>query len=134
MAVRIKIKEARIDEMAQIGITRGLEIRVWTNDPGNIPHVHVRDSATGGKKLDACVRLDKAAYFKHGPHQDELNVSQRKTFDAFMRKPLKDDPFPNNYEYAVYEWNRNNSKAKISIEKDADGLMPIPDYTQIAEK
>lgn len=134
MAARIKIREARIDEMAQIGAVKGLDIKVWTNDPGSTPHVHIRDSATGGKKLDACVRLDRAAYFKHGPHQGELNASQRKAFDTFMRKPLEDDPFPNNYEYAVYEWNRNNSKVKISVKKGDNGLMTIPDYTQIAEK
>ena len=124
MGLIIKVDESRLDEMAQIGVLDDRYIvRIWTNDPGFIPHIHITDKSTGGKLLDACVRLDKSAYFKHGCHTDSLNANQRKALDAFMRKELENDYFPNNYEYAVYEWNRNNSSTLIEPDKGADGKI-----------
>lgn len=135
MALKIRLNEQRLDEMAQIGVIGSKYIvRVWTNDPGHIPHIHIIDSDTNGRKLDACVRLDKSAYFKHGAHTDTLNASQRKMLDAFMREELKDDYFPNNYEYAVYEWNRNNSGTRVMLERDSNNRIVVPDYKYISDK
>ena len=48
--------------MARIGYTSDrIEIQIYTDDPGNIPHLHFKSDT-----LDRCIRLDKAEYFPHG--------------------------------------------------------------------
>ena len=34
-------------------------------DEGEIPHMHIWDDETDGKKIHTCVRLDKIEYFRH---------------------------------------------------------------------
>ena len=139
MALRIKLNTSRtvyerhLHEMARVGFADDLIVWVWTDDPGYIPHVHVVDRETKGERLDACIRLDSPAYFKHGTHTDELNASQRKEFHRFMHQPAKNGLFRTNYEYAVMLWNDNNSEVSVTAKTDNAGNTIVPDYSEIAE-
>lgn len=139
MALKIKVSnnefvyESHLDEMARVGISDGLIVLVWTDDPGYIPHVHVIDASTKGKRLNTCVRLDKSAYFKHGSHTDTLNSAQRKEFDDFMNSKPKNGRFGSNYEYACVLWNDNNSSVELELPLDDNGNVVVPNYRDISE-
>ena len=122
-------KSAQLNEMARVGYINGeLEVYVWTDDPGNIPHVHVRDTNSKGNDFETCVKLNTNEYFLHGHHKDKFNSKQRKAFAEFMEaKPLK-GPYKTNYELAVSMWELNNSSAEVKINKDYLGNVIIPDY------
>ena len=130
------IQERDISEMARVGYSgkNSLEISVWTNDGGEIPHVHVRNGEPLGKStcINLCIQLEKAMYFTHGEYNGMLNASQRKDFNDFMHKPHKTGKFDSNYEYAVFLWNDNNSSHNIELKRDSDGKVIIPDYREIA--
>lgn len=126
-----EMMENALFEMARIGYmsiknkTNAYEIYIRTNDPGNIPHVHVRDADTQGKKFEACVKLEVAEYFPHGgKYEDKFNSKERKSFDEFMNK-YEEDFNMTNYEYCLREWNRNNSQHKIPLN------ISKPDYTKL---
>ena len=53
-----------LQEMARIGYVDNLELIIWTDDPGNIPHFHIRDRSTKGEKFNCCIRIDKAEYLE----------------------------------------------------------------------
>ena len=118
-------------EMARIGYADNLEIYVLTDDPGFIPHIHIRDRETKGEVFDACVRLDSPNYFSHGHHNDKLNSKQKKLLNDFLHTAPSNGRFSTNYEYAVILWNDNNSKENITIKRDSKGNIIIPDYTKL---
>lgn len=125
-------KKMRLNEMARVGIMANIyDVVVYTDDMGNIPHLHILDSATRGEDFDCCVRLGENRYFKHGRHQDELNVKQRKLFNEFMNQPCKSPKYRNNYEFAVEMWNVNNSNSYVQIVEDENGDIIVPDYNEI---
>lgn len=123
-------------EMARVGfISSGnkqitFDVFVRTDDPGNVPHVHIQSK---NKKFKTCIRLDTNQYFLHGEWRDTFNTKQCKLFNNFMRS-YKDTSLGFNitiYEYAVAMWNDNNSKRKLSITNDKDNNIIIPDYSSI---
>lgn len=120
-----------INEMARVGYMGDMDVVVYTDDPGYIPHVHVIDRATRGQEFDACVMLEDNRYFSHGNHTDIFNSKQRKTFDTFMHEPCRSPRYANNYELAVSMWNLNNSDTYIIPKTDSEGDTIIPDYLTI---
>ena len=46
-------------------------------DEGEIPHMHIWDDETDGKKIHTCVRLDKIEYFRHTGKEDILTPKQK---------------------------------------------------------
>lgn len=125
---------ARLDEMARVGFIGGdMEVYVWTDDDGYVPHVHVRDKATRGKEFETCIILETNAYFLHGHYNDVFNAAARKAFNNFMHAPCQNIKYENNYEYAIDMWNGNNSKTNISPKYDDYGHIIVPDYTTIEE-
>ena len=120
-----------LTEMARVGFLDELEICVYTDDPGNIPHVHIRDVATRGKLFDACVKLEYPEYFDHGCHTDTLNAKQKRQLDEFMNAVPAKGVFKTNYEKAVYMWNDNNSAKDVEFEYYDDGRVIVPDYTTL---
>lgn len=118
-------------EMAKLGEIDALALIIWTRDPGNIPHIHIVDVGTEGDKFDCCIRLDKAEYFKHGSHQDKLNSKQRKSIALFMRSKIDEDADITNYEFAVRSWNTNNPDRKLTLKRDENKNILIPDYTKL---
>lgn len=110
-------------EMAQIGTFGKYTIIVWTNDPGNIPHFHVIDSATRGNSFNTCIKIESAEYFHHEGKEDTLNTKERKELLKFLNS--KDKWGEQNWVVLLKEWERNNSKTSIDIN------LPIPDYTKL---
>ena len=116
-----------INEMTRIGYVGKFEIIVYTDDPGNIPHVHVIDASTRGQEFDSCVKLESAEYFPHGgKHTDKFNSKQRKDFNTFMSSKPGNNRYKTYYEYACSMWNDNNSKYVI------DESNAQPNYTNLA--
>lgn len=110
-------------EMAQIGTFGKYTIIVWTNDPGNIPHFHVVDSATRGNSFNTCIKIESPEYFHHEGKEDTLNTKERKELLKFLNS--KDKWGEQNWVVLLKEWERNNSKTSIDIN------LPIPDYTKL---
>ena len=125
-------KRELLNEMARVGYMgkkNEFEIYVRTDDPGHIPHFHLRDSSTQGQVFETCVELKSNKYFHHGSYDDVLNSSQRKELAKFMESP--NEYFPNNYMATVYAWNSNNSCEKVVPNKDDNGNVIIPNYRNI---
>lgn len=127
----IPVYEQHLCEMARVGFADDLIVWVWTDDPGYVPHVHVVDRATKGRNLDVCVRLDRVAYFSHGNHDDKFSAAQRKAFNEFMHLTPRNGLTGTNYEYAVALWNDNNSSVTVSLSRDDEGNVFIPDYSTL---
>lgn len=126
----------RIEDMARIGWLepQKIDVYVYTDDPGQIPHIHIRTYRKGLQQkkgdIDCCVMLEEARYFNHGSQQDELNSSLRKKLNDFMHSIDSEDNITF-YELACKEWNRNNSDVRVKVKKDEEGNVIIPDYTTI---
>lgn len=120
-----------INEMARVGFMDDMDVVVYTDDPGYIPHVHIIDNATRGQEFDACVMIEDNRYFSHGNHTDVFNSKQRKSFDNFMHEPCRSPKYKNNYELAISMWNLNNSDAYVIPKTDNNGETIIPNYTTI---
>ena len=118
--------------MSRVGYipTKGktLEIYVNSDDPGKLPHFHVRNKDDWGE-FHTCVRIDCAEYFKHGSKTDSFNSREKKALQDFMNSYPKKKLFTeggtrmNNWEYITMLWNDNNSDVEI----DEDTIQP--DYT-----
>jgi hypothetical protein len=127
-----KFEDNRLDEMARVGFLSGeVEVYVHTDDGGNIPHVHIRDTATRGLQFETCVSLIKSAYFLHGHYRDTMNNNMARDFAVFMESPSRNKKYKSNYEYAVDMWNDNNSNTCITPQYDENGNMIIPNYRKL---
>lgn len=116
-------------EMARVGTMNSLEIIVWTNDPGNIPHIHIRDSNTHGNKFNCCVRLDKAEYFTHTGKENKLNSKQIKALIDFFNKETSTAGFKlTNWVKTLLYWNDNNSNIELDLSAE------MPDYMLLKGK
>ena len=125
-----------IEGMSRVGTVsmRGAtyEIFVCTNDPGKIPHFHLRD-IDDWSKFHTYIRIDKAEYFHHGNKQDILNAKEKKQLNDFMqsiskkklRRPGAEPIEITNWEYVCILWDDNNSDVEI-----ADDVVQ-PDYTKL---
>ena len=103
------------------------EIVVWTNDPGQIPHFHIRDANARGKHFDSCIRLDCADYFVHGAHRRKLNSAERKALVAFLASVSpKNKQGSTNWRRVVDEWNRNNSTRTIPVDQTMPNYRTLP--------
>lgn len=113
----------KLDEMARVGFTKNnIEILIYTDDPGKIPHFHFFDR-NKDKDNEGCIRIDKPEYFNHNGKDLKLNSSQRKELIDFLKSDHKGKRFNGtNWEFIVQMWNDNNS----DVEMDED--TPMPDY------
>ena len=111
-------------EMARVGyLNTKLEIYVNTNDPGNIPHFHIRDVSTRGQKFHTCIEIKTNKYFHHTGKEDVLSTKEKKALYNFLNS--KDKYGESNWKVLIKEWNRNNSDMEIDIN------LKTPDYTTI---
>ena len=119
-------------EMARVGFISQspvLEIYVHTDDPGNIPHFHIRDYKKGGKsgtEFHTCIEYQTNKYFHYTGKEDVLNSKLRKMLCDFLKRTEEDED-ESNWNILIKEWNRNNSNAKIPTN------LPMPDYTTIED-
>ena len=72
------------------GEFNGYYVYVNSKDAGNIPHFHMKDIETDGKKFHTCIQLDKNNYFLHEGKTSIINDgSLRKDLNSFLkRKPV----------------------------------------------
>ena len=112
-----------------VGTTNTIEVYVWTNDPGKVPHFHVRKYGKNGHyEWETCIRYDSADYFLHGRHKDKLPDKKiAKQLDEMLRQV---NPKLRNqttfWQSCIDQWNLNNS----DVELDPD--IEQPDYTQLS--
>lgn len=106
------------------GDESNLEVYVNTDDGGNIPHFHIRDTHNWNE-FHSCIRLDKAEYFLHEGKEDVLSSKQKKILQKFMKSKVTNikyaSRFENNWELACFLWDINNSDKEV---KDVEQ----PDY------
>ncbi len=119
-------------EMARVGFISQspiLEVYVNTDDPGNIPHFHIRDykkDGISGNEFHTCIEYRTNKYFHHNGKEDVLNSKLRKILCDFLKR-TNEDEVESNWNILIKEWNRNNSNAKIPTN------LPMPDYTTIVD-
>lgn len=124
----------RIDEMARIGFLEKTtpckyEIYVMTDDPGKIPHFHIRDYKKGGrsgKEFHTCIDLTQPKYFHHPGKQDELNRKQLRELVDFLTSKYKGRE-ETNWQHVIDAWNDNNSDVELDIHSK------IPNYVDIED-
>ena len=115
-------------EYARVGfINDAMEVYVMTDDPGHIPHFHLRDVKTRGEEFDTCIEITKPKYFLHGHHNDTLNAKGKKALAEFMEAKCPNSKYENNYELTVDMWNLNNSSINVSYERGQE----IPNYRNL---
>lgn len=115
-----------LDEMALVGVTdSNIEIYIYTNDGGKIPHFHFRD-LDKNRDNEGAIKLTSAEYFKHGKYKAELNSKQRKDLVEFLMSKRHNKRYSGtNWNYIVDMWNDNNSD--VYLDEDTE----MPDYRNI---
>ena len=105
-----------------------LKVFVCGNENFVIPHMHIWDDETNGKKIHACIRLDKIGYFCHTGKEDILTPKQKKYLVAFLKEKSKNKRYKTNWEYALSMWNDNNTD-----KPQVDETSEVLDYTQLKD-
>ena len=111
-------------------------IYVNSDDSGNIPHFHMKDTNTDGKKFHTCIQLTKNNYFLHEGKTKVISSSKiRKELCKLLKsKPTKIPkeiqhikPLPKTvWEMMCYLWNTSYRSQYINLK-----TTKIPDYTII---
>ena len=98
------------------------------SDEGEIPHMHIWDDETDGKKMHTCVCLNQIEYFHHTGKEDILTPKQKKYLVAFLKEECKNKRYKTNWEYALSMWNDNNTD-KTQVDETSEVL----DYTKLKD-
>lgn len=112
-----------VNEMANMGTTRGgITIKVYSGE-GPIPHLHfIIDENHQG-----CLQLEQAEYFNHGQYTATLNANQLKDVIRFLSSSAAAHGFNpgwSKYVDCCSEWNKNNPQYAMSRQE-------MPDYSTI---
>ena len=99
-----------ITNVARIGIMAEGKYSVYvkTDDELHIPHVHIWDNATNGRKFDCCIALADYQCLPHGRSTDSMPAELLAIFSDFMRQPCRNPHHKSNQEYALEMWLDNN--------------------------
>lgn len=104
----------------------GIVVSVYPKE-GVVPHLHVKSPKI---KSDACIKIGKCEYFRHGGHQGTLNNTQAQIVDTILRLPNNDDSSITNYDHAVLSWQ--SAHPDWESKQTAEWLRnPQPDYSLI---
>ena len=121
-----EIDDNMLMEMATIGYIGKFKVFVC-GDEGEIPHMHIWDDETNGKKMHTCVCLNKIEYFHHTGKEGVLTPKQKKFLVDFLKDECKKNKrYKTNWEYALSMWNDNNTN-KTQVDETSEVL----DYTQL---
>lgn len=94
---------------------------------GEVPHMHIWDDDTNGKRIHTCVCLSKIEYFYHDGNEDVLTPEQKESLVSFLKDECKKNKrYKTNWEYALSMWNDNNTD-KTQVDETSDVL----DYTKL---
>ena len=106
-----------------------LKVFVCGNKDFAIPHMHIWDDETDGKKIHTCVCLDKIENFHHTGKEDILTPKQKKYLVDFLKEECKKNKrYKTNWEYALSMWNDNNTD-KTQVDETSEVL----DYTKLKD-
>ena len=105
-----------------------LKVFVCGNEDFVIPYMHIWDDEIKGKKIHACIRLDKIGYFRHTGKEDILTPKQKKYLVAFLKEESKNKRYKTNWEYVLSMWNDNNTD-----KPQVDETSEVLDYTQLKD-
>lgn len=108
--------------------TKSVEVYVHTDDPGKVPHFHVRKKGNGRFEWGVCIRYDSCDYFSHERYRGKLPSKKNvKELDSMLRTiDIRDRGRRTFWEKCVDGWNDNNS----DIELDLD--IEQPDYSELS--
>lgn len=115
--MKFKLKtglNVKLWELARVGILDEYEIYIHIDDPGKIPHFHIWDYSTRGKKFHTCIRIDSPKYFHHTGKEDILNSKDKKDLCEFLQSKPRNKRFNTYWELLVDTWNLNNSDIEIN--------------------
>ena len=120
----------RLEEIAkigaidtQVGKTGSYEIWIYTNDPGDKPHFHIKNAQTG---FSSCILICKPEYFEHEGKEDKLNHKLKKSLVYFLNSKNKRKS-RTNWEFLCDSWEANNS----TMELPDDIYENMPDYMKL---
>jgi len=120
------------NERACIGYINEQEYEVFVNtdDEGYIPHFHIRSNDKHVKWFETSIRYDSPQYFFHEGKEEYLDSQEREMLNDFFKQKVKSKKFREftNWQLAIFEWNKNNSKMQL------DEDLPIPDYKLLPSK
>lgn len=114
-----------------------IEVVMYDENEGQIPHVHVYHDKTKDKRNCSVVRLDKAEYSTHHGEPVKLNKQQKRQFvqvmstvwpKHFVETSTGVRP-ATGYEYCVTTWAdafEHGSYDKFKL--DENGVPVMPDY------
>ena len=101
--------------------TDNLEIWVYPNDNGKIPHFHVKRDG----KPDACIMIMDNQYFTHGSHTGTLNKNEAGLLNNWLSQIVKKTG-TTMWTVIRDDWNANDERgAKVPIS------VAQPDYSYI---
>lgn len=115
-----------------------MEVWLFPKDKGNLPHFHIKDSNSHGKRLHTCIQLRKNNYFLHeGKMKIITDGHKRHLIDLWLSaKPDRYDlhkfldnykgKVPNNWYMLCLMWNKTERQQYVDLEK-----VTKPDYTTI---
>ena len=112
-----------VNEVANMGTTRGgITIKVFSGE-GQIPHLHfIIDENHQG-----CLMLERAEYFTHGHYTATLNAQQLSDVITFLNSSAASHGFDHGwtkYVECCNEWNKNNPQFAMNRQE-------MPDYSII---
>ncbi len=102
-----------IKDVARIGMLAGGEYSVYvkTDDELQIPHIHIWDNATNGKKFDCAITLADGQSLPHEHSAGTMSANLLSEYSDFMRKPCRNPHYQSNREFAMEMWRDNNGKS-----------------------
>jgi hypothetical protein len=107
---------------------KAYEIYVNTNDAGNRPHFHFRDTATQGSGKDGfhtCIDILSPTYFHHEGKNDYLDSGLKKSLVRFLKSPYVRFNV-STWKYLVGEWNNNNSNMEVDDDVEMPNYLLLP--------
>ena len=122
----------RIGRVCSVGMD--LEILYFLDDSAPIPHFHVVDKLTLGRKFHTCIKIESPEYyhyiieqyeyFHHDGHEQILSAAQCKLLINALNRTEHFDKI-SNWRYLIKAWNINNPEHEVDIH------TPMPDYTKL---
>lgn len=101
--------------------TDNLEIWVYPNDNGKIPHFHVKRDG----KPDACIMIMDNQYFTHGSHTGTLNKKESGLLNDWLKQIVKNTG-TSMWTVIRDDWNANDERGtEVPIN------IAQPDYSYI---
>lgn len=100
--------------------TDNLEIWVYPNDNGKIPHFHVKRNG----KPDACIMIMDNQYFTHGSHTGTLNKKESGLLNDWLKQIVEN--IGTMWTVIRDDWNANDERG-TSVPPNIDQ----PDYSYI---